>query len=566
MTDILDTLLIVFPVVYGLFARCALPLLAVLIVWHCSLALLRPPRPRGGAPCPCLVLEGNAARLPLIYAENSIGRARTADITLDLPGVSRLHAVMSFRHKKGQWFITGIKSGGQVCVNGVPAEGETPVENYDKITLSGVSLMFLANDASGDDMADSESIAQPRRRFIMRPGRVFTMITLFQAIGLPAILMRAAPGRRLVITAALLLYIGFEWLYFALSRRYMSGDPPAVEATAFFLTGLGLMVTSACEPSLLTTQFLAAVSGVLIFAIMIWFLSDVNRVMKLRIPVGVAALILFAANLALGVTRYGAKNWMVIGGLSIQPSEIIKVLFIYAGCASLAKLETTRNLTRFMIFSLSCIAALFLMNDFGTAAIYFVAFVILALMRSGDIRKIVGICASAAVGGAMIVYFKPYIMRRFEAWGRVWDYASTSGYQQTRTLMYAASGGLLGMGPGLGYLKYVAAATTDLVFGILCEEWGLIIALSAVTLLVMVAVSVRACVSSSRSAFHAMAACAAAGMLLFQAGLNVFGSTDILPLTGVTLPFISRGGSSMVACWALFAFIRSARAGGTPSD
>ena len=121
----------------------------------------------------------------------------------------------------------------------------------------------------------------------------------------------------------------------------------------------------------------------------------------------------------------------------------------------------------------------------------------------------------------------------------------------------AASGGLVGVGAGEGWLHRVAAADTDLVFGMLCEEWGLIIGVLSVLCIVTLAVfAVRAC-RAGRSSFYTIAACAATSLLVFQTCLNVFGAVDLLPLTGVTFPFVSNGGSSMVASWGLLAFLKA---------
>ena len=119
--------------------------------------------------------------------------------------------------------------------------------------------------------------------------------------------------------------------------------------------------------------------------------------------------------------------------------------------------------------------------------------------------------------------------------------------------MYAASGGLFGVGLGNGYLKDIFAGDSDLVFGMLCEEMGVIVVV-AIAMLILFA---RNDATRSRSTFYSISACAAAGLLLFQTCLNVFGATDVLPLTGVTLPFISLGGSSMMAVWGLLAFIKA---------
>ena len=121
----------------------------------------------------------------------------------------------------------------------------------------------------------------------------------------------------------------------------------------------------------------------------------------------------------------------------------------------------------------------------------------------------------------------------------------------------AASGGLFGMGAGNGWLERIPAGDTDLVFGMLCEEWGLVIALLAVACILTLAwFAVRAS-RTGRSSFYTIAACAAGSLLVFQTSLNVFGSVDLLPLTGVTFPFVSNGGSAMLSAWGLLAYLKA---------
>ena len=122
----------------------------------------------------------------------------------------------------------------------------------------------------------------------------------------------------------------------------------------------------------------------------------------------------------------------------------------------------------------------------------------------------------------------------------------------------AASGGMIGVGSGDGWLHNVAAANTDLVFGMLCEEWGLIIALLAVLGIASLSIFAVRVVRTGRSSYYVIAACAATSMLVFQTMLNVFGSVDLFPLTGVTFPFVSCGGSSMLASWGILAFVKAA--------
>jgi cell division protein FtsW (lipid II flippase) len=133
----------------------------------------------------------------------------------------------------------------------------------------------------------------------------------------------------------------------------------------------------------------------------------------------------------------------------------------------------------------------------------------------------------------------------------------TTGYQQTRTLIYSASGGLFGLGLGNGKLRTIFAAAEDLVFGVVCEEFGMIMGFLIPVTYILIAVATVINSQKSKSTFYAISGVAAISLLLFQSMLNIFGVTDLLPLTGVTLPFISKGGSSIICCFCLLAFIKS---------
>ena len=167
---------------------------------------------------------------------------------------------------------------------------------------------------------------------------------------------------------------------------------------------------------------------------------------------------------------------------------------------------------------------------------------------------------AAGAGGWMILQFKPYIANRFGAWRHVWEHAADSGgFQQTRTMSAIASGGLFGKGTGDDvFLKNIGAANTDLVFGVISEQFGLILALCTVFILLVLVAYASRCAATARSSYYVIAANSAAAMLVFQSTLNVLGAVDILPLTGVTLPFVSIGGSSMISCWGLLAFLKAA--------
>ncbi len=383
------------------------------------------------------------------------------------------------------------------------------------------------------------------------------VITLFQLTCLFTLIAKAEEQFRASIILTFGIYILIEYVYFIVAGLVLKRKGFEIELIAFLLTSIGLSITASVYPDKAIKQLVAVLLGIAGFVFLQWLLRDLKRVMFLRIPaaaIGVGALL---GTLVLAEFTNGAKNWLYIGGISIQPSELVKAIFIFVGAATLEKLQSNKSLTKYIIFAFACVGSLFLMSDFGTALIFFFTFVVISFMRSGDIRTIFLVCTVVLMGGLLVLLFRPYVANRFMAYGKVWEYFDTSGYQQTRTMIYSASGGLFGVGLGNGKLRNIFAATEDLVFGVVCEEFGMIMAgailLSYVALLVY---SIRHS-KYARSSFYAISACAAAALILFQASLNVFGVNDLLPMTGVTLPFISRGGSSIMSCWLLLAFIKA---------
>lgn len=408
----------------------------------------------------------------------------------------------------------------------------------------------------------SKQQTKKRRRIYRKPVKwlpLLILMTLFQAICMVQIYLNSTENIGKTLFAVFGIYIATEWVYFVISGVFLRRKSFEIELIAFFLTGIGLSITTSVAPEKADTQLVAVLMGVGVFVVMLWILSDIKRVTALRMPVAVLAILALLATLVFGKEINGAKNWIVLGdgALSIQPSELVKIAFIFVGAATLEYLQSTRSLTKYLLFALGCVGCLFVMKDFGTALIFFFTFIVMAFLRSGDIKTIFLVCAAALLGGVGILTFKPYVAKRFASYRHIWEYATTNGFQQIRMLIYSVSGGLFGLGLGNGRLRYVYAATEDLAFGMVCEEFGIIIAFTVLlTFAALVVYSIRYA-SAARSSFYSIAALAASSLLLFQTALHVFGVTDLLPWTGVTLPFISRGGSSMMCCWGLAAFIKA---------
>lgn len=538
-----------FAIITG-FIRYALVILGLLVVSGCGVSLLRGRHDRelwGYLSMP------DGTRQAIEHWEIVIGRSKRSDILLNFPSVSRSHAVL-MRDSDGNWTVTDLRSKTGTAVNRKPVEDTTPVRAGDLITIGGVQLVLIPADAR-----EQAEVQRHRRRpgFWVHPAMLLFWLTEFQIFACIQLMIAKHADFTWTIPGVFLGMIVVMWGVY-LTFRAFGRRGFELDTLAFFLSTLGMMVTTSYSPNALLKQFCAMLLGLCVFLVFGWFLRDLDRVRWLRWPSAIVTILLLAITLVFGQTQYGAKNWIHIGGLSLQLSELAKVTFILAGSATLERLFARRNLVLFIGLAGVCVLALAMQGDFGTALIFFVTFLVIAFLRSGDLASVAFITSAAAFGGFLVIRAKPYIANRFAAWRHVWEHSAGLGYQQTRTMAAAASGGLFGLGAGAGWLKRIGAASTDLVFGILCEELGLILALTAVSAVLILALFTFRSASAGRSSYYVIAACAAACLMVFQMSLNVFGSVDILPLTGVTFPFVSTGGSSMVACWGLLAFFKAA--------
>ena len=532
---------------YTLILRFVFPLLALAILVRTIRSLIKAsPKPEVWA----YLSLPNGASEPLTHWENILGRAGSCDVVLNYPVVSRQHAAL-IRNADEGWTVYDLGSKSGVTVNGSPAgPNGTGAAFGDVLGMGGVEMVLLP-------ASDQET--QHRRKTDVKPVSPWgslILLTLFQV--LTALQFLFSGGEEHILTPAFLLLLGaVMWLY-CITMRSLGRIGFEIETVAFFLSTLSLSVTASSAPSAVPKQFLAMILGLIFFLMLGLFLRDLERVKKIRWLMAAAAIGLLSLSLVLGHVKYGAANWISIGGISFQPSELAKVCYIFAGAATLDRLFRKRNLGLFIVLTGMCMGCLALMSDFGTAAIFFITFLVIAYLRSGDFATLSLICGGAVFAVFTLASIKPYILRRFAAWGHAWEQASDGGFQQTRTMSAAASGGLIGVGAGEGWLHRVPAADTDLVFGMLCEEWGLVIAVLSVLCIVALAVFAVRCCQAGRSSFYTIAACAATSLLVFQTTLNVLGCVDILPLTGVTFPFVSNGGSSMLSSWGMMAFLKAA--------
>lgn len=495
----------------------------------------------------------DGSSVPLTHWENLLGRGKGCDIVINLKSVSRSHGTL-IRDSEGTWKYNDLLSKNGSLINGMTVVGPTEVGAGDVLTIAGADFTLYPVSYQ-ERMANIEK--RKRKTKNVSPWNSLVALTVFQLLTVIQFSVSLGDEFPSGLIPAYALLCATMWAYCIIMRKFKRIGFE-MEIIAFFLCSMSLAVTTTAYPSTVFKQAMCVDIGVILFFGLCWLLRDLNRTKKLgKIFMGLSVLLLII-NLTLGEFKFGATNWVSIAGFTIQPSELVKIVFIYVSAATLDELQKRQNMLVFLVFSVFCLGCLAIMGDFGTAMIFFVTFLVISFLRSGDFTRLLLVVGAAGLMGMMVLRFRPYIAERIYIWGHVWENSTGKGYQQVQAMCSAASGGIPGLGAGNGSLGDVGAAPTDLVFCLVCEEWGLIIAIFMVLCIVTLGVFAVRSIIAGRSTYYSIAACGAMSMFMFQTILNVFGTVDLLPLTGVTFPFVSAGGTSMLASWGMLAFLKAA--------
>ncbi len=536
--------------VYITVFRFLAPIIASVLLFRCIKPLLTFRRePEIWA---WLELEDDT-EIPITHWENVIGSSKRSDVVLNAPGVEKTHGVLT-RYDDGSWSVSDADSHTGVLVNGKPIQ-VYPLRSRDVITIGGVNMHLQPISEKQE-----QKLAQLRTKAssVLTTFANLMLLTVFQCLCYLGFMLGGD------IKNAQTLLLGFggiiicQWalflLYVCIQRNSFE-----IETIAFFLCTMGMAAISTAIPSEAVKQLISMFAGVVLFLVVGFILRDLGMAKKVRYVAAVVGLCLLGITLLFGQEFNGAKAWLIIGSVSIQPSELAKVCFVFAGISAMERIVTKRNLFLFIAYSVIACGLLALMNDFGTALIFFCAFLVIAFMRSGSVGTVALAITSLALAGVVLLSVAPHALARFDNWRHIWEDPLDGGYQQTRALMCMAAGGFFGLGPGRGKAgSTVYAADSDMVIATLSEEWGLFMFLLLILCIIAFAVFVIRSAAIGRSSFYTIGSCAAASIFLVQAILNALGTVDVVPLTGVTFPFVSNGGSSMIGVWGLLAFVKAA--------
>lgn len=529
--------------------RYAAPVLTLFLLLRCALPLITFKRePEIWA----WLKFKDKTQVPITHWENVIGRSKNSDVTIGLSTVSRNHAVLT-RYDDGSWTITDANSKTGTWVN----KERVPIcalNEDDVISIGGVDMELQPISARQEKL---QSQLRTKASSRLAGFANLLLLTALQCMVLFGFLMTCDPDELSAIVTGFGGIIACQWILF-LFYMMIRRSSFEIETLAFLLCTMGMAAISTVKPTEVVKQLAAIFLGVLLFLVVGWSLRDLERAKRFRYLAVAAGVGFLAITLVFGREYYGARNWLLIGGVSLQPSELTKVCFVFAGASTMDRIMNRRNLILFIAYSIVICGMLALMNDFGTALIFFCAFLVIAYLRSGSMGTIALACTALFIAGFLALRIAPHALKRFAVWHHVWENPFTTGYQQTQAMMCIASGGLLGLGPGRGWLQRIFAADSDIVFATISEEWGLLLAVMLVLCISVFGLFAIRTARVARSSFYSISACTAASLLLIQASLNFLGTVDILPFTGVTFPFLSNGGTSMISAWGLLAFVKAA--------
>jgi len=380
-----------------------------------------------------------------------------------------------------------------------------------------------------------------------RTGGLLSLIILFEvsAFSLLAFKDETFDPGAFVTAGILLLILAGSYLLLNAAFKHLDGF---LLISVYALISVGMVMQYRINPEIAYKQLIAVAIGITVMALLMIFLRRVERIdnMKLCTAAMIASVLFLALPLAIGSEQGGAKNWIDLGFFSLQPGELVKIVLIYALSVYLCERTKLRKLLPVGAFVLVLMALLVAEKDLGAALIYAGVIVAMYYAATGNLW-ITAAGVGAGAGAAVLCYFLfSHVRARVAAWKNPWSSYYGGGYQIAQGLMAIASGGLFGLGLNLGTPKVIPAYHTDYIFAVICEEMGIIVGLCVIALYVLLLIRGMSIAFASADRFSALLALGCTVYISLQAFIILAGIIKLIPLTGVTLPFVSYGGSSML--------------------
>ena len=322
-----------------------------------------------------------------------------------------------------------------------------------------------------------------------------------------------------------------------------------------FLLGLGFIFILRLEPTRVFKQLLIVIFSILIGVLVPVIMKQVDGLRKFKWIYGSLGLLVLCLVYVMGSVTNGSKLSFSIMGISFQPSEFVKILFVFFVSACLFEAAGLKQIIVSGIFAAMHILILALSKDLGSALIFFAVYVLLVFISSNKKRYLFagvlggGFCCVAAY------YMFAHVRNRVEIWISPWETIDSKGYQIAQSLFALSNGGWYGKGLFLGKPKTIPYVTEDFIFSAIVEELGLIMGIVVVLVCLSIFLVIMKSAVKMKDRFYAYVLMGLAILYIFQILLTIGGGTKFIPLTGVTLPLVSYGGSSVLASILTFFLI-----------
>lgn len=333
-------------------------------------------------------------------------------------------------------------------------------------------------------------------------------------------------------------------------NRITSGDN-YIFLIVSMLMSIGIIMIYRIDSELGFKQLLWFIIGIIAFYFTYFMLKYIRGWKNWGKLYIVLSYILFLITFLLGTRKYGAINWITIGGHSFQPAEITKLLliFILAFYYSNMDMFKDRKYSDYILMGLvySFIGLLFLQRDLGTAVIFLGIYMVIQFIHEEKRMNILYNIGLFAVGGTLGYVLFDHVKIRVQTWINPWIYIDNKGYQITQSLFAIAEGGFFGTGIGLGNPEFIPLAYTDFIFSAICEEMGIFIGIGIIMLFMILVYRGFKIALNQNDKFFRILAIGVSTLFGIQSIIIIGGVIKVLPLTGITLPFVSYGGSSILS-------------------
>lgn len=354
-------------------------------------------------------------------------------------------------------------------------------------------------------------------------------------------------------------------------RIFAPGADPAILPVVFTLSGIGITFVTRLQPDASLGQVIFLFLGVALMVGTLAVVKNLEVIKRYKYVLGIAGIILLVLPMFIGTEIYGSKLWIKIGGFQFQPGEFAKVLIVLFLAGYLAENRELLSISNRTVLGIKfprlrllyplfivwgvCLLVVAFDRDLGSALLFYTIFLIMLYVATGRVSYVIIGLALLAVGAFGMYQIMSHVQVRVAIWLDPFSDAQNLGYQIVQSLFSLADGGLAGVGIGKGMADIIPVVASDMIFAAIGEEMGLLGGSAVLLLFMLFAVRGLTTAARAKSDLAAFSATGLTAAISFQAFTIVGGVTKLIPLTGVTLPFMSQGGSSLLASFVIVALL-----------